>query len=128
MDENIKTLDMKELGRRFKLIRQQLGLTQTDVAEQLGTSQLMVYRTEKGESILSPLLLSTILFYGKSVSLEALFAKTFDIKDENVFNKSYALNTIVKAQLSMLRDKISSQMEKTEGEFKELLDNSLELL
>ena len=35
MDELIKNVDVKEMGRRFKLVRQRLGLTQTDVANEL---------------------------------------------------------------------------------------------
>ena len=119
---------MKELGRRFKLIRQHLGLTQTEVANQLETSQLMVYRIEKGESILSPLLLSTILFYSQSVSLEALFAKNFDIEDENVFDKQYALNSIVKAKLNLLREEVVNQLSLTQKEIQEQLDAASELL
>jgi len=128
MEERQKNIDMKELGRRFKLIRQHLGLTQTEVAKQLETSQLMVYRIEKGESILSPLLLSTILFYSQSVSLEALFAKNFDIEDENVFDKKYAINSIVKAKLSLLRDEVVNQLSLTQKEIKEQLDAANELL
>ena len=128
MDEHFKTVDMKELGRRFKLIRQHLGLTQTEVANQLGTTQLMIYRTEKGESVLSPLLLSTILFYSKSVSLEALFSKNFDIEDEKVFDKNYALNSIVKAKLDVLRDDILSKLQGVEEGLKQDLDSAIELL
>jgi transcriptional regulator with XRE-family HTH domain len=128
MEESDKKLDMKELGRRFKLIRQHLGLTQTEVANQLGTSQLMIYRTEKGESILSPLLLSTILFYSKSVSLEALFSKNFDIEDEKVFDKNYALNSIVKAKLDVLRDDILTKLQDVEVAFKNNLDSAIDLL
>lgn len=128
MEETGKKLDMKELGRRFKLIRQHLGLTQTEVANQLGTSQLMIYRTEKGESILSPLLLSTILFYSKSVSLEALFSKNFDIEDERVFDKNYALNSIVKAKLDVLRDDILTKLQDVEVAFKNNLDSAIDLL
>jgi transcriptional regulator with XRE-family HTH domain len=128
MEESGKKLDMKELGRRFKQIRQHLGLTQTEVANQLGTSQLMIYRTEKGESILSPLLLSTILFYSKSVSLEALFSKNFDIEDERVFDKNYALNSIVKAKLNLLREEVVNQLSLTQKEIQEQLDAASELL
>ena len=128
MEESDKKLDMKELGRRFKLIRQHLGLTQTEVANQLGTSQLMIYRTEKGESILSPLLLSTILFYSKSVSLEALFSKKFDIEDERVFDKNYALNSIVKAKLGVLRDDILTKLQNVEDGLKNNLDSAIDLL
>ena len=35
MDELIKNVDVKEMGRRFKLVRQRLGLTQTEVANEL---------------------------------------------------------------------------------------------
>ena len=128
MEEKDKKLDMKELGRRFKQIRQHLGLTQTEVANQLETSQLMVYRIEKGESILSPLLLSTILFYSQSVSLEALFAKNFDIEDENVFSKKCASNSIVKAKLNLLRDEVINQLSNTQKEIEEQLDAASELL
>ena len=34
MEEIQKVIDMKELGRRFKLIRQRLGMTQTEVGKQ----------------------------------------------------------------------------------------------
>ena len=128
MEETGKKLDMKELGRRFKQIRQHLGLTQTEVANQLGTSQLMIYRIEKGESILSPLFLSTILFYSKSVSLEALFSMNFDIEDEKVFDKSYALNSIVKAKLDELRDDILTKLQDVEDDLKNNLDSAIDLL
>ena len=48
MNEIIKIVDVKEMGRRMKLVRQRLGMTQTEVGNQLGTTQLMVYRIEKG--------------------------------------------------------------------------------
>ena len=41
MDELIKNVDVKEMGRRFKLVRQRLGLTQTEVANELDTTQLI---------------------------------------------------------------------------------------
>ena len=106
MEEIQKVIDMKELGRRFKLIRQRLGMTQTEVGKQLNTTQLMICRVEKGENVLSPLLLSLLAFYSQSVSMDYLFSRNFDIDDENVFNKDFALNSIVKAKLNSLRDDV----------------------
>ena len=88
----------------------------------------MVYRIEKGENILSPLLLSTILFYSQSVSLEALFAKNFDIEDENVFDKKFAINSIVKEKLNLLRDEVANQMSITQRNIEEQLDAACKLL
>lgn len=119
---------MKELGLRFKLIRQRLGMTQTEVGNQLNTSQLMVYRIEKGENVLSPLLLSMLCFYSKSVSMDYLFSKNFNIDDENVFNKDYALNSIVKAKLSSLRDDLVKKLCQTEEELSVQIKSAEDLL
>lgn len=128
MEELQNIIDMRELGLRFKLIRQRLGMTQTEVGNQLNTSQLMVYRIEKGENVLSPLLLSMLCFYSKSVSMDYLFSKNFNIDDENVFNKDYALNSIVKAKLSNLRDELVGKLNQAENDIKQQLDAAVDLL
>ena len=128
MEEIQKVIDMKELGRRFKLIRQRLGMTQTEVGKQLNTTQLMICRVEKGENVLSPLLLSLLAFYSQSVSMDYLFSRNFDIDDENVFNKDFALNSIVKAKLNSLRDDLLGKLGKTEEEIRSQLDAAVELL
>ena len=128
MEEIQRVIDMKELGRRFKLIRQRLGMTQTEVGKQLNTTQLMICRVEKGENVLSPLLLSLLAFYSQSVSMDYLFSRNFDIDDENVFNKDFALNSIVKAKLNSLRDDVLGKLGKTEEEIRSQLDAAVELL
>ena len=128
MEEIQKVIDMKELGRRFKLIRQRLGMTQTEVGKQLNTTQLLICRVEKGENVLSPLLLSLLAFYSQSVSMDYLFSRNFDIDDENVFNKDFALNSIVKAKLNSLRDDVLGKLGKTEEEIRSQLDAAMELL
>ena len=128
MDELIKNVDVKEMGRRFKLVRQRLGLTQTDVANQLNTTQLMIHRIEKGDNILSPLFLAVVLFYSRSVSLEGLIGKNFDIDDESLFSKDYALNSIVKAKLNAIRDEYLDKLKEAEKGFVEQMDAAADLL
>ena len=128
MDELIKNVDVKEMGRRFKLVRQRLGLTQTDVANQLNTTQLMIHRIEKGDNILSPMFLALLLFYSRSVSLEGLLSKNFDIEDESLFSKDYAVNTIVKAKLNVIRDEYLGKLKEAEAGFKEQMDAAVDLL
>ena len=115
MDELVKNVDVKEMGRRFKLVRQRLGLTQTEVAKELDTTQLMIHRIEKGDNILSPMFLALILFYSRSVSLEGLLGKNFDIEDESLFSKDYAVNTIVKAKLNAIRDEYLGKLKEAEN-------------
>ena len=128
MNDVVKTIDVKEMGMRFKLIRQKLGITQTNLAEQLGTSQVMIYRIEKGEKIMSSLFLKLVLFFAPHVSLDALFAKQFDIEDERVFSKDYSVNTIVKERLAALREEITAKISEAEKKLGEELDSTIGLL
>ena len=128
MNDIVKTIDVKEMGMRFKLIRQKLGITQTNLAEQLGTSQVMIYRIEKGEKIMSSLFLKLVLFFAPHVSLDALFAKQFDIEDERVFSKDYSVNTIVKERLDALREEMTAKLSEAEKKLGEELDSTIGLL
>ena len=128
MNDIVKTIDVKEMGMRFKLIRQKLGITQTNLAEQLGTSQVMIYRIEKGEKIMSSLFLKLVLFFSPHVSLDALFAKQFDIEDERVFSKDYSVNTIVKERLAALSEEMTAKLSEAEKKLGEELDSTIGLL
>ena len=128
MNDIVKTIDVKEMGMRFKLIRQKLGITQTNLAEQLGTSQVMIYRIEKGEIIMSSLFLKLVLFFAPHVSLDALFAKQFDIDDERIFSKDYSVNTIVKERLDALREEMTAKLSEAEKKLGEELDSTIGLL
>lgn len=118
MNEFTMSIDVKEMGRRFKLIRQKLGMTQTKVADELGTSQLMVFRIEKGENVLSPLFFEMMQFYGQYISYDMLLAKHFDIDDESLFNKDFEVNRIVKEKLATLRDNILARLDDAGKELK----------
>lgn len=111
MNEFTNTIDVKEMGRRFKLVRQKLGLTQTKLGQLLGTSQLMIFRVEKGEHVLSPLFLSFLMFYSQYVSLDGLLAKNFDISDESLFNKNFSINSIVKSKIEGLRQEVIAKID-----------------
>ena len=128
MNDIVKTIDVKEMGMRFKLIRQKLGITQTNLAEQLGTSQVMIYRIEKGEKIMSSLFLKLVLFFAPHVSLDALFAKQFDIEDERVFSKDDSVNTLVKEKLDALREEMTAKLSEAEKKLGEELDSTIGLL
>ena len=128
MNDYAKAIDVKEVGRRIKLVRQRLGMTQVKIAEELGTSQLMVFRMEKGENVLSPFFLSMLMFYSQYISLDGLLAKKFDIDDESLFNKNFSLNSIVKAKLSLLREEVLTQLDVAKKKISEDLEESINLL
>ena len=50
MDEHLSNLDLVEMGRRFAAIRKHLGLSQTDVANEIGTFQITISKIESGSN------------------------------------------------------------------------------
>ena len=89
MDEHLSNLDLVEMGRRFAAIRKHLGLSQTDVANEIGTFQITISKIESGSNIMSPVYLKLLVFYSQTVSLDKLFERDFDIKNPDLFNKKY---------------------------------------
>ena len=128
MDTFTQSLDVKEMGRRFKLIRHKLGLTQTQVGTILNTTQLMVFRIEKGENVLSPFFLGMMQLYGQYMSYDALLANHFDIEDESLFNKDFVVNKIVKEKLATLRDNVIAMLEDTGKELQKDINAAARLL
>ena len=128
MNEFTQSVDVKEMGRRFKLVRQKLGLTQTQVGTILNTTQLMVFRIEKGENVLSPFFLGMMQLYAQYMSYDALLANHFDIEDESMFNKDYVVNKIVKEKLATLRDNILAKLDDTGKELQKDINAAAGLL
>lgn len=124
MDEHLSNLDLVEMGRRFAAIRKHLGLSQTDVANEIGTFQITISKIESGSNIMSPVYLKLLVFYSQTVSLDKLFERDFDINDPDLFNKKYAVGTIVKERLA----KIRMDMEAEQERIKQLLKDTEDLL
>lgn len=124
MDEHLNNLDLVEMGRRFAAIRKHLGLSQTEVADEIGTFQITISKIESGNNIMSPVYLKMLVFYSQTVSMDKLFEKEFDINDPEIFNKKYAVGTVIKARLAAIR----KEMEDKEERISQLLKDTEELL
>jgi transcriptional regulator with XRE-family HTH domain len=124
MDEHLNNLDLVEMGRRFAAIRKHLGLSQTEVADEIGTFQITISKIESGNNIMSPVYLKMLVFYSQTVSMDKLFEKEFDINDPDIFNKKYAVGTVIKARLAAIR----KEMEDKEERISQLLKDTEELL
>ena len=124
MDEHLNNLDLVEMGRRFAAIRKHLGLSQTEVADEIGTFQITISKIERGNNIMSPVYLKMLVFYSQTVSMDKLFEKVFDINDPDIFNKKYAVGTVIKARLAAIR----KEMEDKEERISQLLKDTEKLL
>ena len=81
-------MEQKEFGRRLQAVRHKLGLTQSEVAENVGVGFLTISRMERGDSISSSTLMKVLNLYSPAVSLNALFADNFPENVEDVFKEN----------------------------------------
>ena len=103
------TIELVELGRRFKLVRQKLGITQNILAEQINTSQLMIHRVEKGARTKSGIILDLMTFFSDFVSVSVFFAEEFDIDSIKLFDNR-KVRVLFNTTLTMLRDEIDQKL------------------
>lgn len=128
MIDDINIVTVKELGKRLKLVRQKLGLSQSEVAKEINSSQLTISKIERGENVLSSSFLSILLFYSKSVNIDFLLRKEFDPSNELLLNKNFSANSVVKQKLSGLRSDLDEKIDDLRKHYEEQINGSIDLL
>jgi len=128
MIDDINIVTVKELGKRLKLVRQKLGLSQSEVAKEINSSQLTISKVERGENVLSSSFLSILLFYSKSVNIDFLLRKEFDPSNELLLNKNFSANSVVKQKLNGLRSDLDEKIDDLRKHYEEQINGSIDLL
>ena len=109
MKEFTTPIDLVEIGRRFKLVRQKLKMTQMDVGKQINTSQLMIHRVEKGLTTRYGILLDLMMLYSTYVHVSVFFAEEFDIDSIKLFDNR-KVRVLFNTTLTMLRCEIDQKL------------------
>ena len=121
-------IDVKEIGRRLKLIRQKLRLSQTEVAKEINGSQLTVSKIERGENVLSSSFLAILLFYSESVNIDLLLNKKFDPADDDLMNKNFSAKSIIREKLLMMQKDLNEKINSMQSSCNEQITNSIDML
>ena len=128
MIDSLNIIDVKEIGRRLKLIRQKLRLSQTEVAKEINGSQLTVSKIERGENVLSSSFLAILLFYSESVNIDLLLNKKFDPADDDLMNKNFSAKSIVREKLLMMQKDLNEKINSMQSSCNEQITDSIDML
>ena len=82
-------MDLQQFGKRLRLIRKQLGLTQVQVATETHLSQIAISRVENGDEIYASALIAIQYFYMSKISLDFLIADDLDAEDILLLQEEY---------------------------------------
>lgn len=70
-------MNSEQLGKRLRIF----GMSQTEVAEQVGVTQTYIHRLEKDDRINSDFLINVLVFYNRYISLDKLFNEKMSINE-----------------------------------------------
>ena len=128
MTQNVSNLLQEKLGNRLKNVRRYLMMTQQEVAEQTDISVITISKIEHDKVVNSDSFLRLLLFYSNYISADFLFAKDFNVADADNYNKSFSLNTIVKAKIEVIREEFEKELSKLKSEYIQKLTETANLL
>ena len=71
------TITKEELGNRLKKVRLFLSITQTELKDNIGCSQVAISRMESGQGMAYELFIKTLCFYSQYIYIDSLFQEKF---------------------------------------------------
>lgn len=129
MNEILDILTPKEIGERLQLVRKGLGFTQSDIAKEIGTTQNKISKIEQGNGVNTFVFIRLLAFYSQSISLTVLFSEKVDfVVYENLFDKSFAINKLIKEKLKLLRLSTTHTIQQMKSEIEKEIDDTISLL
>ena len=124
MKEGILTI--KELGPRLKLIRQELGITQKELAEALGLRQMLLSKFENGGMVYASVLLDVLCFFRGKVNINYLLqpGDGYDINNDRArFNSNAEFDVILDGKRRAALQKLDELMTQTHQACKDVIND-----
>jgi transcriptional regulator with XRE-family HTH domain len=103
------TITKEELGNRLKKVRLFLSITQTELKDNIGCSQVAISRMESGQGMAYELFIKTLCFYSQYIYIDSLFQEKFQIVSiDNIDGEKGILKSNVNTMAKgMIKDAIS---------------------
>ena len=119
-------ITVAELGPRLKLIRQELGITQKDLAQALDLNQAILSKFENGGMVYASVLLDVLSFFRGKLNLNFLLqpGEEYDINDERGLcsdNKQH--DVIIHGKCKMIRQDMSKAIDEAKANLQKAIDD-----
>lgn len=124
------TLTKKDLGERLKQIRLFLSITQTELKDKIGCTQVAISRMESGQGVAWDIFIKTLCFYSDYIYIDALFQEKFQIvaiddNEKEIFksNVNAMAKRMIKDAISQYQKSISELSKEVSESFNNGIDN-----
>ena len=119
-------ITIAELGPRLKLIRQELGITQKDLAQALDLNQAILSKFENGGMVYASVLLDVLSFFRGKLNLNFLLqpGEEYDINDERgMYTEAKQHDVIIRGKCKMARQDVNKAIEEAKANLQKAIDD-----
>lgn len=123
-------LTIAELGPRMKIVRQELGVTQRELAQELNINQAIISKFENGGMVYASVLLDILMFFRGRVNINFLLQPgKYDFHDERArFSNDEQRDIVVNRRLDIAIKEFTGIMEKGMAAYQENINEGIKRL
>lgn len=122
-------ITIAELGPRLKLVRQELGVTQRDLAQALNINQAIISKFENGGMVYASVLLDILCFFRGQININYLLrpGDDYDLNEERArFSNDQQRDIVIRSREKVYKDQIKKLLEHTAKECDDALSKFAE--
>lgn len=122
-------ITIAELGPRLKLVRQELGVTQRDLAQALNINQAIISKFENGGMVYASVLLDILCFFRGQININYLLrpGDDYNFNEERArFSNDYQRDVVIRSREKVYREKLQKLLEQTAKECDDALSKFAE--
>ena len=119
-------ITIAELGPRLKLIRQELGITQKDLAQALDLNQAILSKFENGGMVYASVLLDVLCFFRGKLNLNFILqpGEEYNINDERgMYTEAKQHDVIIRGKCKMARQDVNNAIEEAKANLQKAIDD-----
>ena len=109
-------ITVAELGPRLKLVRQELGVTQRDLAQALNINQAIISKFENGGMVYASVLLDILCYFRGYININYLLrpGEGYNFNEERArFSNDLQRDIVIRSREKLYKEKIQKLLEKT---------------
>lgn len=107
-------INLKVMGERFRTLRGMMGISQKQLAEQLGITNVACNRMESGGPVSAGILLTFLLYYSNYFNIDIIFDKRMwemaQYKHEVMYKKVH-ITSVLNRKLKIMKQLVTERME-----------------
>jgi len=116
-------MNSEQLGKRLRTVRELFGMSQTEVAKQVGVTQTYIHRLEKGNRVNSDFLINVLVFYNRYISMDKLFNEKISIHKAIQEELTTPTGELIRNRAALVQESVNGLFESLKTEQDRMIED-----